>query len=79
MKPRWRSALREKWITAAGLDVFEQEPQVHPDLLACENAVLAPHVGSASVATRTKMTMMAAENVLAALAGLRPLNLVSPK
>lgn len=71
-------ALREKWITAAGLDVFEHEPEVHPDLLACENAVLAPHVGSASVATRTKMTLMAAENALAALAGRRPPNLVNP-
>lgn len=78
-EPALARALREKWITAAGIDVFEKEPQVHPDLLACENAVLAPHVGSASVATRTKMTLMAAENVLAALAGLRPLNLVSPK
>lgn len=72
-------ALREKWITAAGLDVFEHEPEVHPDLLACENAVLAPHVGSASVATRTKMTLMAAENALAALAGQRPPNLINPK
>ena len=65
-------ALREKWITAAGIDVFEREPEVHPDLLACENAVLAPHVGSASVATRTKMTMMASENALAALGRSAP-------
>jgi glyoxylate reductase len=78
-EPALARALREKWITAAGVDVFETEPEVHPDLLACENAVLAPHVGSASVATRTKMTLMAAENAIAALAGLRPPNLVSPK
>jgi glyoxylate reductase len=71
-------ALREKWITAAGIDVFEREPEVHPDLLACTNAVLAPHVGSASVATRMKMTMMAAENALAAIEGRRPPNLVNP-
>jgi lactate dehydrogenase-like 2-hydroxyacid dehydrogenase len=70
-------ALREKWITAAGIDVFEREPEVHPELLACENAVLAPHVGSASVATRMKMTMMASENALAALAGQRPPNLLN--
>ncbi|HEV2200165.1 MAG TPA: D-glycerate dehydrogenase [Bryobacteraceae bacterium] len=71
-------ALREKWITAAGIDVFEREPEVHPDLLACANAVLAPHVGSASVATRMKMATMAAENALAALEGKRPPNLVNP-
>ena len=71
-------ALREKWITGAGIDVFEREPEVHPDLLACENAVLAPHVGSASVATRTKMTMMAAENAIAVLTGRQPPNLVNP-
>jgi len=78
-EPALARALREKWITAAGIDVFEKEPEVHPDLLACANAVLAPHVGSASVATRTKMNVMAAENALAALAGLRPPNLVDPK
>ena len=78
-EPALARALREKWITAAGIDVFEKEPEVHPDLLACENAVLAPHVGSASVATRTKMALMAAENVLAALAGRTPPNLVIPK
>ncbi len=76
-EPALARALREKWITAAGLDVFEREPEVHPDLLACQNAVLAPHVGSASVATRTKMTVMASENALAALAGQRPPNLIN--
>jgi glyoxylate reductase len=76
-EPALARALREKWITAAGLDVFEREPEVHPDLLACENAVLTPHVGSASVATRMKMTVMASENALAALAGQRPPNLIN--
>jgi lactate dehydrogenase-like 2-hydroxyacid dehydrogenase len=71
-------ALSEHWIAAAGLDVFEREPEVHPGLLACSNAVLAPHIGSASVDTRRKMTMMAAENALAALTGKRPPNLLNP-
>jgi lactate dehydrogenase-like 2-hydroxyacid dehydrogenase len=71
-------ALRENWIAAAGIDVFEREPQVHPDLLACSNAVLAPHIGSASIETRRKMSMMAAENAVAALAGRRPPNLLNP-
>ncbi len=71
-------ALREHWIAAAGIDVFEREPQVHPDLLACSNAVLAPHIGSASIETRRKMSMMAAENAVAALAGRRPPNLLNP-
>jgi lactate dehydrogenase-like 2-hydroxyacid dehydrogenase len=71
-------ALSERWIAAAGLDVFEREPEVHPGLLACSNAVLAPHIGSASVDTRRKMTMMAAENALAALTGRRPPNLLNP-
>jgi len=71
-------ALSEHWIAAAGLDVFEREPEVHPARLACSNAVLAPHIGSASVDTRLKMTMMAAENALAALTGKRPPNLLNP-
>jgi lactate dehydrogenase-like 2-hydroxyacid dehydrogenase len=71
-------ALGEHWIAAAGLDVFEREPQVDPALLACRNAVLAPHCASSSVATRRKMTMIAAENALAALAGERPPNLLNP-
>jgi len=72
------TALEEHWIAAAGLDVFEREPEVHPPLLSCPNAVLAPHIGSASIDTRRKMTMMAAENALAALAGRRPPNLLNP-
>jgi len=72
-------ALSEKWIAAAGIDVFEREPQVHPALLACSNAVLAPHIASASVATRMRMSTMAAENVVAALEGRRPPNLLNPR
>jgi len=72
-------ALEEHWIAGAGLDVFEREPQVHPGLLECPRAVLAPHVASATVETRTKMTMIAAENAVAALTGRRPPNLLNPE
>ena len=71
-------ALKANWIAGAALDVFEDEPHIAPDLLALENVVLAPHIGSASVATRTKMAMMAAQNLLAGLRGERPPNLVNP-
>lgn len=70
-------ALRERTIAAAGLDVFEREPEVNPLLLKLDNVVLAPHIGSASIDTRRKMSMMAAENALAALSGSRPPNLVN--
>jgi glyoxylate reductase len=70
------TALEEGVIFAAGLDVFEREPDVHPRLLAAPRTVLFPHIGSASVATRTRMTQVAARNACAALAGERPENLV---
>jgi glyoxylate reductase len=66
-------ALREGLIAGAALDVYEQEPRVHPDLLGLENVVLAPHLGSATVETRTAMADLAARNVLAVLAGSPPL------
>lgn len=72
-------ALQAGTIAAAGLDVFEREPKIHPKLLACENALLVPHIASASVATRRRMCVMAAENVLAGLAGERPPNIVNPE
>jgi glyoxylate reductase len=62
-------ALREGRIAGAGLDVFEREPTVHPDLLQCENAVLLPHIGSASDDTRLRMAERATANVLAFLDG----------
>ena len=65
-------ALGEKRIFAAGLDVYEEEPKVHPNLLELENAVLAPHIGSASVETRDKMAVLAAENLTAVLRGEEP-------
>ncbi|OYU86700.1 MAG: D-glycerate dehydrogenase, partial [Burkholderiales bacterium PBB5] len=60
-------ALRERRIAAAGLDVFEGEPSVHPDLLTVPNVVLTPHIASASVPTRRAMADLAARNLLAAL------------
>jgi glyoxylate reductase len=66
------SALRGKQIAGAGLDVFENEPRVHPGLLELENVVLVPHLGSATVETRTAMAMLAADNTLAVLSDERP-------
>jgi glyoxylate reductase len=65
-------ALAEGRIFAAGLDVYEKEPEVHPKLLELENAVLAPHIGSASVETRDRMAVLAAENIVAVLSGEEP-------
>jgi len=70
-------ALEKRVISGAGLDVFEKEPQVHPLLLKLENVVLAPHIASASVDTRRRMSTMAAENCAAALEGERPPNLIN--
>ena len=70
-------ALREGLIAGAALDVYEQEPRVHPDLLGIENVVLAPHLGSATVETRTAMADLAARNVLAVLSGASPLTPVA--
>jgi glyoxylate reductase len=72
-------ALREGVIFAAGLDVFEKEPEVHPDLLELENAVVIPHLGSATVDTRIAMGMVAADNLIAALEGSRPPTLLNPE
>jgi lactate dehydrogenase-like 2-hydroxyacid dehydrogenase len=72
-------ALEARVITSAGLDVFEREPHVHPKLLQLENVVLAPHIGSASVDTRLKMSMTAVENAVAAIEGRRPPNLLNPE
>jgi glyoxylate reductase len=66
-------ALREGLITGAALDVYEREPVIHPDLLSLENVVLAPHLGSATVETRTAMADLAASNVLAVLGGQPPI------
>jgi glyoxylate reductase len=65
-------ALRENQIAGAGLDVFEQEPKIHPWLLELENVALVPHLGSATVETRTAMAVLAASNTLAVLGGEQP-------
>ena len=70
-------ALKEKRIFAAGLDVFEGEPVVHPDLLKLSNVVLAPHIASATEATRRAMVDLAIENLCAALAGKKPPSLIN--
>jgi glyoxylate reductase len=71
-------ALEDRTIFATGLDVFEREPEVHPRLLGAPRAVLLPHIGSATTATRTRMAVVAAEGARAVLAGERPPNLVAP-
>jgi len=62
-------ALREGLLAGAALDVYEREPDVHPGLVGLQNVVLAPHLGSATVETRTAMADLAARNVLAVLSG----------
>ncbi|MGA2736968.1 MAG: D-glycerate dehydrogenase [Bryobacteraceae bacterium] len=78
-EPALAEALEQRVIAGAGLDVYENEPRVHPLLLKLENVVLAPHIASASVDTRRKMSMMAAENAVAAIEGRRPPNLLNPE
>jgi len=65
-------ALSEKRIFSAGLDVYENEPDIPQELLALENVVLLPHIGSASIETRTKMALLAAENAIAVMEGRKP-------
>lgn len=71
-------ALESGKIAGAGLDVFENEPFIHPGLKRA-NVVLAPHMGSASLETRTKMACMAAENAVAIFKGQRPPNMLNPE
>jgi gluconate 2-dehydrogenase len=70
-------ALKDKKIFAAGLDVFEGEPKVHPELLKLSNVVLAPHIASATEKTRRAMVDLAIENLCAALNGQRPPSLIN--
>jgi lactate dehydrogenase-like 2-hydroxyacid dehydrogenase len=72
------AALKKRTIWAAGLDVYENEPRVHPDLLTVDNIVLSPHIASATEATRRAMSMTAAKNLIAALNGETPPNLLNP-
>jgi len=73
------AALRSGVIRAAGLDVFEHEPRLNPEFLRLDNVVLMPHIGSSTEATRRAMAMTAARNLVAALTGGKPPNLLNPE
>ncbi|HEV2223992.1 MAG TPA: D-glycerate dehydrogenase [Candidatus Acidoferrales bacterium] len=73
------AALDAKQIAGAALDVFENEPKVHPALVARNDVILTPHIASASVETRTKMAVIAVENVIALFDGRRPPNVLNPE
>ena len=72
-------ALQEGWIAGAGLDVYENEPKMAPGLAMCRNAVLLPHIGSATVETRTAMGILAASNIIDLLEGRTPRSIVNPE
>jgi glyoxylate reductase len=72
-------ALRAGKLAGAGLDVYEREPAVHPHLIPMPNVVLAPHIASATVRTRSEMSAMAARNMATAVRGGRPPNLLNPE
>ncbi len=72
-------ALRDKVIAAAGLDVFEGEPRVHPDLLTLPNVVLTPHIASATLPTRLAMARLAADNLIGYLTSNKPLTPLNPR
>jgi len=72
-------ALEARRIWAAGLDVYENEPKVNPGLYKLSNAVLSPHIASASEPTRQAMAMTAAKNCVAAVSGGTPPNLLNPE
>jgi glyoxylate reductase len=77
-EPALAWALRERLIAGAALDVYEHEPAIDPDLLALDNVLLVPHLGSATIETRTAMADLAARNVVEVLSGRPPLTPVSP-
>jgi len=72
-------ALKNGTLRGAGLDVFENEPRLNPEFLQLRNVVLAPHIGSSTEATRRAMAMTAARNLVAALTGGKPPNLLNPE
>jgi glyoxylate/hydroxypyruvate/2-ketogluconate reductase len=73
------TALREKRIAGAGLDVYEGEPKLNPDLLTLSNVVLTPHIASATVPTRKAMANLAADNLIAFLVDGKPLTPLNPE
>jgi glyoxylate reductase len=72
------AALEGKKIAGAGLDVYEHEPKVHPGLLGRKDVVLAPHIGSATVETRTKMAQLAVDNAVAFFTGRKLPSPINP-
>ena len=72
-------ALKAHKIAGAGLDVYEREPAIHPGLIKLPNVVLAPHIASGTVRTRSEMSAMAARNMATAVRGGRPPNLLNPE
>jgi lactate dehydrogenase-like 2-hydroxyacid dehydrogenase len=73
------SALKKGTIKGAGLDVYEKEPRISPDLLKLDNVVLLPHIGSATRDTRVQMAVVAARNAVTLLRGKRPVHVVNPQ
>ena len=71
--------LRARKIAGAAFDVYEKEPALAPGLAELDNALLLPHLGSATVETRDKMSLMAAEGILARLEGKRPASVLNPE
>jgi glyoxylate reductase len=72
-------ALKSKKIAGAGLDVFEFEPKVSPELKTMKNVVIVPHLGSATVEVREEMAGIVVDNIIARLEGRRPPNIVNPE
>jgi lactate dehydrogenase-like 2-hydroxyacid dehydrogenase len=72
------AALKSGRVAAAGLDVFEGEPKLHPEYISLKNTFLLPHIGSATIETRTAMGMLALDNVEAVLNGRRAPTLIQP-
>jgi len=72
-------ALKSGILAGAGLDVFEREPHIHPELLELDNTVLTPHIGTSTMDTRFATAKMATQNLIAALEGKRPPNVVNPE
>jgi len=71
--------LQQKWIAGAGLDVYENEPAIEPELTKMDNVCIVPHIGSATIETRTAMGMLAVNNILARLRGQALPSCVNPE